>query len=281
MQVGHELPHLVKLLDDEDPEVRRGLAKRFSQFDGDLSGELSNLGITLDPIARRNLAGWLAPGRRRQIRNDWVVPAQGFDEDGGDWESFELLLRLLSELLHDGSTVRPTLPDSLDALAEEAIQHDAHLDERSLCAYLFASGRFRANKSGFYQAANADLLWMIEQRKGNPIGLTVLAMLVGRRLDLRIRGCNFPAHFLGWIGTEGAEELVDCYNRGRFLSLEELRDNSSVLTPDAQRAIQAPCTLRVILRRILGNLHQAFAQAKNREDAGLVEELIASIESLP
>jgi regulator of sirC expression with transglutaminase-like and TPR domain len=103
-------------------------------------------------------------------------------------------------------------------------------------------------------------------------------MLVAHRLDLRVAGCNFPAHFLAWITVDGQDYLVDCYNGGRLISLDELRGNASVLTPDARRAIEQPCSLRAILRRMLGNLHLSFTQADRIEDAELVEDLIQSVE---
>jgi hypothetical protein len=278
MQVENELPHLVRLLDDEDPAVRMILSERLASYDGDVSDTLARLGIDLPDDDRTRLSKMLAPGRRRQLRSQWVVPAQGLDDSQGDWESFELLLRLLSEFLHDGTSPRPTLPDALDQLADEAVLHNAHRDEEALCAFLFDSGLFRANKAGFYQTGNADLLWMIPQRKGNPIGLAVLAMLVAHRLNLTVGGCNFPAHFLAWITIDGKDHLVDCFGSGRIISVAEIRSNSAVLTPDARRAIKGPCSMRDILLRILGNLQRAYSEQSNLADANLIGELVLSLE---
>ncbi len=278
MQAEKELPHLVRLLDDQHPVVRQSLRDRLEGYGGDVSRELSELGISLDEDARVRLSRMLAPGRRAQVRREWAVPAAGFEVADGDWEKFEFLMRLLSELLHDGTTVRPALPDCLDRLSDEAVLQGAHHDEAELCRFLFGSGRFRANDRGFYRAENADLLWVLQHRQGNPIGLTVVAMLVAQRLGLRILGCNFPAHFLGWITVDGNDHLIDCYHRGRLIAMDELRENSSVLTPDAQNAISQPCSLRAILRRILANLHLAFARSNHPEDAEVAGELLASLD---
>jgi hypothetical protein len=278
MQVENELPHLVRLLDDEDPAVRMILSERLASYDGNVSDTLARLGIDLPDDDRTRLSKMLAPGRRRQLRSQWVVPAQGLDDSQGDWESFELLLRLLSEFLHDGTSPRPTLPDALDQLADEAVLHNAHRDEGTLCAFLFDSGRFVANKAGFYQTGNADLLWMITQRKGNPIGLAVLAMLVAHRLNLTVGGCNFPAHFLAWITIDGKDHLVDCFGSGRIISVAEIRSNSAVLTPDARRAVKGPCSMRDILLRILGNLQRAYSEQSALADANLIGELVLSLE---
>ena len=278
MHVETELPHLVRLLDDDNPIVRKTLSERFAECQGDVSSELDRLGIRLPEEDRTRLSNLLAPGRRRQIRDQWVVPQQGLDEGGADWESFEQLLRLLSELLHDGTSLRSSLPDAIDRIADEAVLNNAQGDEQSLCEFLFGSGRFRGDKEGFYSPSNADLLWIITNRKGNPIGLAVLAMLVGHRLNLDIGGCNFPAHFLAWITIEGNPHLVDCFGGGRIISVDDVRDNSVVLTPDSRRAIQGPCTMRDILVRILRNLHLAFTQHDRVDDMGLTGDLLSSLQ---
>ena len=278
MHVETELPHLVRLLDDDNPIVRKTLSERFAECQGDVSSELDRLGIRLPEEDRTRLSNLLAPGRRRQIRNQWVVPQQGLDEGGADWESFEQLLRLLSELLHDGTSLRSSLPDAIDRIADEAVLNNAQGDEQSLCEFLFGSGRFCGDKEGFYSPSNADLLWIITNRKGNPIGLAVLAMLVGHRLNLDIGGCNFPAHFLAWITIEGNPHLVDCFGGGRIISVDDVRDNSAVLTPDSRRAIQGPCTMRDILVRILRNLHLAFTQHDRVDDMGLTGDLLSSLQ---
>lgn len=277
MKVEHELPHLVKLLDDDDPSVRKVLKQCFAEYTGDLREELNKQGLKLPADDLFRLSELLAPGRRRQLREQWVVPVHGLDENDGDWDNFELLLRLISELLHDGISTRPTLPDALDQLADEAVLHDAHKDEAALCEFLFGSERLGANTNGFYHPGNADLVWILINRRGNPIGLSVIAMLVAHRLNLRIVGCNFPAHFLAWITVEGEDQLVDCYGRGRLIPIEQIRTNSAVLTNDARRAIAAPCTMRDILLRMLGNLHLAFTQQHQEDDCRLVQELMQSL----
>jgi hypothetical protein len=277
MQDLDELPFLVKLLDDEDEIVRRRLAEKFHQFPGDVSRQLQSLNIDLAPAERRHLSELLSPGRLRRIRNEWFVPRQSLDSGECDWETFEFLLRLLSDLLHDGTTVRPDFFDTLDQVAEDARLHGAGAGSRALCDHLFGSGKFGANSDGYYDTNNSDLLWVMLNRKGNPIGLAVLAMLVGHRLGHQIWGCNFPGHFLAWIDSGVDAALVDCYHRGRVIPITELRKNPGQLSDDARRAIKHPCTLRDILLRILTNLQFAFVQNQDHDHIELVGELLQTL----
>ena len=271
------LPHVVRLLDDEDPRVRDSLKQYFASCEGNLSHELSSRGIALSDESRSHLARLLAPARRRRIREEWLVPARGLDSHDGDWDTFEVLLRLISDLLHDGSTLRPTLPDAVDQLADEVVLRDAHHTEEDLCGYLFGSGRFRPNSHSYYDRTNSDLVWVLTHHRGNPLGLTILAMLVARRLDLHIFGCNFPGHFLGWIGYDGETQLVDCYHRGRLIPIADLHSNRQALSAEAQRAVEGPCSLGSIIQRVLANLRLSLSQGGETENLGLVEELASSL----
>jgi len=272
-----DLPHLVKLLDDDDPAVQAKLGELFSRFPGDLSNELVDLKIHLNPAEKRHLSELTSPGRRRALRSEWFVPEAGLPDSESGWATFEMLLRLLSDLLHDGVSLRPNLVDSLDALADEVTVCTADTDEEALCKYLFGSGRFRANSKGYYDPQNSDILWMLQNREGNPIGLTVLAMLVAKRLDLTIHGCSFPGHFLGWIGSGEHSVFVDCYHRGRLVTLKELHSKPDQLSEEARGAIRQPCTLHDILQRMLVNLQFALGQNHRQKDSELVSDLLESI----
>lgn len=271
------LPHVLRLLDDDDPDVRKSLAAYFSGCDGNLSDELAARGIDLSADSRHLLSSFLAPGRRRRVRSEWMIPTHGLDSHDGDWDTFEVLLRLISDFLHDGSTLRPTLPDAIDQLADEVVLRDAHHSEEDLCGYLFGSGRFRPNSHSYYNRSNSDLVWVLAHHRGNPLALTVLVMLVARRLDLQVFGCNFPGHFLGWIEKGGSVQLVDCYHRGRLIPLSDLQANRQALSREARAAVRAPCSLASIVRRVLANLRLSLSQAGESENLGLVEELNASL----
>jgi regulator of sirC expression with transglutaminase-like and TPR domain len=171
--------------------------------------------------------------------------------------------------------------DALDELADEVTVCEAAHDEEALCEYLFGSGRFRANTEDYYGPENSDLLWILQNRRGNPIGLTVLAMLLARRLGLSIHGCSFPGHFLGWIGHGEDSILVDCYHRGRLISMKEMQSKPAQLSEEARLALQQSCTLHDILQRMLVNLQFALAQSSRNDDAALVSDLLESIVTAP
>lgn len=272
-----QLPYLLKLLDDDEPATRDALKQEFADTSGDISHELAALAIDLPIQDQQKLSQLLLPGRRETLTNEWQVPCGGADAIAEDWESFEALLRLISDFLHDGVTLRPSLSDLLDSLAEEAASEILSLSANKLRQWMFESGRFIGNKENYYTPSNNDIAWVIDTGFGNPISLATVFLLIAQRLNLEASGCNYPGHFLARIHIDGAPVLVDCYNKGRLLPVDELlRDNKNI-SHVAKVTILTPCHLGHILMRILRNLENTYRRNDQIHDANLFKALFISL----
>lgn len=271
------LPHLLKLLDDEEPSTQAALKQQFANSTGDLSHELAALAIDLSHRDQQKLSELLLPGRRETLIQEWLVPDAGAHALDEDWESFEFLLRLISDFLHDGVTLRPSLPDMLDMLAEEAENALPQLNASLLRQWMFENGRFIGNQNNYYAPQNSDLCWTADTGFGNPISLAVLYMLVGQRLGLEIYGCNYPGHFLAKIYIDGRAMLVDCFHKGKLIPVDELVSEHKHLSESARAAVSTHAQLGDIISRILRNLEHSFRKIERIEDADLFNKLATSM----
>lgn len=273
----NELSHILKLIDDPDEAVVNAVRLHLEQYDGDLSEEIAGYGITLSKGEKSILSNHLKEGRRRRLLELWQLPITSTRSLNNDWDTFEHLLSLLCDYLHDGITLRPSLADSIDQLADEITLSEASNDAEALAQYLFAEGRFRGNTTHYYDEVNSDLVWGIHHSLGNPISLTLIYMLVGYRCDLEIYGCNYPGHFLAWIPNIEGTVLIDTFNRGRVLNPKTIMEENPGLSPSAREALQSPCTFEMILIRILNNLNAIFQKKNKKEDIEVIETLRKSI----
>lgn len=271
-----EAAALLSLLEDDDAIVRDALEQRLRETTGDMSHQIAALGVDLSPGDRRLLAQFLRPGRRGILVDEWSVPSSGLWEPSDDWECFEHLLGLISDFLHDGIVLRPTLMDQLDLLAAE-MEQEGVSTVNELRNALFGSGRFVGNGSDYYDAQNSDLCWVISEGRGNPISLALVFMLVGHRLGLEVDGCNFPGHFVARIGLDGEDYLVDCFNGGELLQVKEVLKRQGALTPNIGQILEHPASFAQILRRVLHNLCFTFSKRQRKEDAMLLNRLAASL----
>lgn len=267
-----EIAALLRLLDDDTPEVRSVVSGRLAVVGGDISEILPGMIKGLNEPERRLLAGMLQPSRRQTLREEWLTPRFGSASLGDDWELFESHLRLLSDFLHDGVSLRQPLSDALDLLADEA-REDGVLSEDDLRVFLFEEKRLRGNGENYYDPRNSDLSWCISESMSNPIGLGVIFMLVGKRMDMEIEGICFPGHFLCRIHEDGHPLVVDCFDRGRPHSQDVLTDPSNELSPEQRLSLTRSSDLGMILIRILNNLVDSFGRLGRTEDARLVTEM--------
>ena len=268
-----KLPYMLQLLDDDEPAIQSAISKELASSSGDLSHEIAALGVDISSKSQKILSSMLEPGRRETLAAEWQIPPHGAHSLDGDFATFESYLSLISDFLHDGITLRPSLPDILDILADEARSENAHISENALRAWLFESGRFKGNKDNYYAAENSDLCWCIDNETGNPISLSLIFILVARRLDLEVHGCNYPGHFLAMITRDGKQQLADCFHRGRLISVDEVLNSNKHISEYARAAITESAPLGSILLRTIRNLMHSFKKLKRAED----EKLFAQI----
>jgi len=125
---------------------------------------------------------------------------------------------------------------------------------KTLGRYLFIEQGFRGNPKNYYEVDNSYLNRVIDRRTGIPISLSVLYLLVGKRLELPVFGIGMPGHFLVKFEADRYKVFVDCFNGGALLSE---RDCARFLMQAGygfeERYLQKSSP-RAILVRILKNL---------------------------
>ena len=270
-----ELDALLRLLDDETPAVRERVAERLALCGGDLSEWLAAQPRNLSHKEKSLLTEMLSPPRREMLAREWIAPTGGAAALQEDWETFEALLRTLSDFLHDGISLRQPLSDALDLLAEEA--SDAGVGTANeLRLFLFDGKRLTGNQENYHDPRNSDLAWGIAEGRSNPLGLCLIFMLVARRLNLEVEGVNFPGHFMCRIFEDGYPLVVDCFDNGR-IHLQATLLESPELSRTQRHLLRQSADPGTILLRLLNNLSQALEQAARDEDAHLIKELQATL----
>jgi len=272
-----DLPYLIRLLDDEDPAVSPIIHQQFSDFGGDISQDLAALGIQVPASGRKRLAKILESGRREVLRAEWLAPSGGAASLEEDWESFEAILRQLSDFLHDGITLRPSLSDSLDLLADEVSEDLPAPTADELRIWMFKNGAFSGAKEKADAEKNFDLCRVIDIRQGNPTSLGFLFILLGRRLGSQVEGCNYPGHFLTRIYSGGTGYLVDCFHGGRRFDIGTLIESHPEISEKARHAVDAPSHLGLILLRYITELQYTLQATGRDDDAELFKELLHTL----
>jgi regulator of sirC expression with transglutaminase-like and TPR domain len=93
----------------------------------------------------------------------------------------------------------------------------------ALSAVLVEGYGYRGDSEGYDALENADLLKVIERRKGLPVALGILFIQVARAQGWPAAGLAFPGHFLICVEGEGGRVILDPVHEGRQPDAGSLR----------------------------------------------------------
>ncbi|NZA28182.1 SirB1 family protein [Luteimonas sp. SJ-92] len=133
--------------------------------------------------------------------------------------------------------------------------------------YLFDEVGYSGNHDEYYDPRNSYLNEVFERRLGIPISLALVQMEVARRLGMPLDGVSFPGHFLVRLPVDDGLLVMDPFNRGRPLDVDELRERArphvggSAIDDHVLQQILHPASHRAILGRMLRNLHGVYAES--------------------
>jgi len=147
------------------------------------------------------------------------------------------------------------------------------LKMRTINRYLFEEVGYAGNHDEYYDPRNSYINEVFERRLGNPISLALVQMAVSREIGLPLDGVSFPGHFLVRLPVDNGVLVMDPFNRGRPLDVDELRQRASahlgggMPDDDALSQILNPASNRAILVRMLRNLHGVYQKHGDWERA--------------
>jgi len=252
-----DLNLVLSFLEDDDPDIEKHLSKALAPYKGDLSHHLNQLDTPLNKQQLKNLTRLTRPHRRERLSERWQIPTNPLETLYDDWDSFEHLLRLLSDYLHDGITPRPTLHDQLDILAEDIESHHLFVDEELVLQHLFRENPqgsnqiYRGNRRHYSHPSNNDLSHVIQSQKGNALTLGILYLLLCQRLKLNAYPTLHPGPFLIAISGEHGPLLIDCFNNAKRLAPERLHNSYPGVPRNQLASLCEPAPLAAVLFRLL------------------------------
>ncbi len=162
------------------------------------------------------------------------------------------------------------------AAAAEDIPEDASTAEAAklLAAHLFRSMGFSGNEKNYYDPDNSCLSRVIDTRRGIPVTLSILYLLVAKRLKLPVYGVGTPGHFLLGFREDGEAHFLDAFRQGRPLDAAEVRRmlvrNGYEFRPEYLK----PCGPREILARMMRNLLSIYQKTGAVERAERLSALV-------
>lgn len=142
---------------------------------------------------------------------------------------------------------------------------------------LFVQEGLRGNDEDYYDPRNTYLNEVLDRKLGISVSLSVIYMEVAKRISFPIKGIGFPGHFLIKHVDKDRDIIVDAFNLGRILTLndcQELLDKIYNGTVSMNPSLLQPMEKRAILTRMLYNLKGIYTQKEQYPQALSVIEKI-------
>lgn len=83
---------------------------------------------------------------------------------------------------------------------------------------------FQGDAENYDDMENADLMKVMDRKRGLPVALAMLYIHVARRCDIAITGIDFPGHFLLRVQVNGQRRMIDPFHGCITLRPAELRE---------------------------------------------------------
>lgn len=272
-----ELKALISLLDDEDTEVLAEVEKRLvslgeqviphlelaweEQFNPIIQKRLEELihHVHFGMVQSRLLL-WGSAGAKDILEGLWIIATYQYPD---------IHLTDLQKQIED-ITEKALSTYNKDATPREQVL--------ALNECLFGRFRFTANTKNFHSASNSMINIVLESKKGNPISLCVIYMLVARAVGMPVHGVNLPNLFILTFKTPEGQFYINAFNKGLIFQKSDIDSYLQHLRLPYNEVFYQPCTNVDIVARVLRNLEVSFEKAAQLDKIQEVQKLIAVLE---
>ena len=142
---------------------------------------------------------------------------------------------------------------------------------------LFFEQGYAGDNQTYDDEQNANLIRVIDRRKGLPVSLAILLIHAAKAVDWRVVGLSFPYHFLIRLDHKNERTVIDPFNASAVLTTRKMRnllksfDGDGSLRPGHYKSVSN----RSILLRLQNNIKSRAVQHRRFDRAvELVERML-------
>ncbi len=264
------------LIDDESPSVRDAVVEQLRSFPESSKPFLKEILDGKDPLLAKHaqeiskVLGWA------DVVGDFMkfIRSQRYELETG-W--FLLDRTVYPNFQAFASTL---LMDKLADRVRELLTPP--LSPRQMCSIinrvLFHEYGFRGSGKDFENPENSFLHRVLDRRQGLPITLSVLYLLVARRVGLELEPIGLPGRFMVGCFAEDRPFYLDSWSGGRIFELEQMEDFLEHSSVEDSGSALLPVTVGETLCRGCRNLVHHFLLAKEPAKSKLFSGFVKEFE---
>ncbi len=182
------------------------------------------------------------------------------DHPDADDEGYVAVLAAITERLAE------TAEDIRDARGQAAMLREVLHDEFG----------FGGDVESYDDPANADLIRVIDRRRGLPVSLAILYVAAARRVGWTANVLDVPGHVLVLIGGEADPVMIDPFRGGQAVDRDQLAAMLQAMSEGRIAAVSHIAAMpnrAVLVRLLLNQATRAEAAGKGRRALTLYQRM--------
>ncbi len=276
-----ELDSLVRLLDDPDPVVREVVVGRLTEIGAPATIELRDIvegkQIREDELRRGAHEALVEIGLTRMMKElERASEQETFVQDNTVRTGFDFEQGAFAVAMHrypdvDVEEYRSRLDTMADLLRWRTREFDRGIDRiREINYYLVQQQSWRGvAQQKYHDPENSCLNRVIDRRRGIPITMTTVWLLLAKRLNIPLYGISFPVHFLARYKNDKEDFLIDPFNGGTVVTREQCKAFLESMGVEFNQAFLEPVDGRHIVSRTMRNLVEIYREKEPRIAQGM------------
>lgn len=272
-----ELKALISLLDEDDQDIVN-----------QIEGKIHSLGTGIIPFLEEEWESNFSPILQKRIED--IVHNLQFtllQERLIEWsenESDDLLkgMWIVATYLYP-DTEYDNLKDQIEQIYQHAwidMNDDSHPHDeiKTLNNLLYQKMKFKGNTRNFHSPANSMINVVLDTRRGNPITLCIIYLLVAQKLELPLYGVNLPNMFILVYKREGIPPFyINAFNKGLIFTKEDIDHYIATLKLTPIDTFYESCSNTDIIKRMFRNLANSFEKQGDHSKTDEVKTLLQLI----
>jgi regulator of sirC expression with transglutaminase-like and TPR domain len=150
---------------------------------------------------------------------------------------------------------------------------------RRTIAFFTDEKKFEGNREEYYSEENHYLNRVLDTKIGIPITLSVVYLLVGKRIDLPLHGIGLPGHFIMRFSYGSRHIYFDPFNGGKILTRTDCETIVKNLGFNFSDEYLEPVTNKQILERMLRNIILTLEKKQENDRIETIRQFIDTLNS--
>lgn len=280
-----ELEHMSKLLDDSE-DIYSNIKDRFISYGGKTSKYLKKFTDDENQLVRIRANEIISIIKFEETLKKFKRLSE--QEDTEILEDASLLIASVAYPAVDMSIYRSKLDQMASDIEMQLLKKSNNIDSlepvevlNTMNNYLFYDRGFKGNEESYYEPDNSFLNKVIDNGVGIPVSLSILYILIARRLNIPVFGISLPGHFILKYSDSRAEFFIDPYNKGVMISVNEAKafvKNIGMSKIDFKSIPYLKNTTdKEIVLRVLRNLSEIYKEKNEKLKKEQVEKLMETM----